>query len=61
MFDDRTSSLKDSRLKARVNIATLANGEIIYVSNQYNVERVTDFISKINNKNWGITIAKLNK
>jgi len=55
-FDARTSGSTDTNLRAKE--IKLANGESIYVSTQIRVEQMSDFIEKINNKPWGITIAR---
>ena len=34
------------------------NGQSLYVSNQYNVERITEFVDKVNKQSWGIHIEK---
>lgn len=37
----------------------LANSQTIYVSNQYNLERIADVIVKVNGTNWNIIISKV--
>ena len=59
MFDDRKQKSRDPRFGKRAGIATLSNGEAIYVSNQYTPERIADLISKVNATNWNITISKV--
>ena len=59
MFDDRKQKSRDPRFDKRAGIATLSNGEAIYVSNQYTPERIADLISKVNATNWNITISKV--
>ena len=50
---------KDIRVHEKAKSVTLPNGDIIYVSNQYNPSRINEFISKVNAANWGITIKKV--
>lgn len=59
MFDERTQNSKDSRINEKAKIAYLANGQTIYVSNQYNPERIADVIAKVNGTNWNIIISKV--
>lgn len=59
MFENRTASSADPGLHSRYKTVTMPNGEILYVSNQYNVERINDFISKVNSQDWNIHIEKI--
>ena len=59
MFDERKQNSKDSRINEKAKIASLANGQTIYVSNQYNPERIADVIAKVNGTNWNIIISKV--
>lgn len=38
---------------------SLPNGEIVFVSNQFGVERINDFIEKVNAQDWGIYIERI--
>ncbi|MDO4800897.1 MAG: hypothetical protein Q4A15_01905 [Prevotellaceae bacterium] len=59
MFDERKQKSKDSRINEKAKSTTLGNGETLYVSNQYNPERIADAISKVNAANWNIIISKI--
>lgn len=59
MFIERKQKSKDSRINEKAKTTTLSNGETLYVSNQYNLERMSDVISKVNAANWNITISKV--
>jgi len=59
MFESRTASSADPGLHSRYKTVTMPNGEILYVSNQYNVERINDFISKVNSQDWDIHIESI--
>ena len=59
MFIERKQKSKDSRINEKAKTTTLSNGETLYVSNQYNPERMSDVISKVNAANWNITISKI--
>ncbi len=43
----------------RGNPIQVHENDVIYVSNQLNVERMNDFISKVNQQDWGIHIEKV--
>lgn len=57
-YEGRVSRSKDSRVREKSKSVTLPNGDIIYVSNQYNTIRIEDLISKVNATDWGIKIEK---
>ena len=59
MFERRTASSTDPGLHSRYKTVSMTTGEILYVSNQYNVERINDFISKVNSQDWDIHIEKI--
>lgn len=54
----RRQSTKDARFDEKSKELVLSNGETIFVSNQFNVDRINDFISKVNAQSWGIHIEK---
>ena len=59
MFTSRTSSSSDPGLSNRFKTIQMPNGNILYVSNQYNVERINDLIEKVNAQPWGIHIESI--
>ncbi|MFV0397677.1 MAG: hypothetical protein ACK5JU_06635, partial [Bacteroidales bacterium] len=59
-YNERTKDSKDLKLNQKSKIIELPNGESIHVSNQFDLERIQDFIDKVNSADWGITIEKLN-
>lgn len=59
MFASRTSSSFDPGLNNRFKTIQMPNGNILYVSNQYNVERINDLIEKVNAQSWGIHIERI--
>lgn len=59
LFEDRAARSKDARVREKAKEVRLLNGEIIFVSNQFNQERMADFISKINVQDWNISITKV--
>ena len=60
VYNIRTSGSTDSRLSEKSKIVTLQNGEQLYVTNQFDLTRINDFIQKVNAQNWGIDIQKFN-
>ena len=59
MFESRTASSSDPGLSNRFKTVQMSNGDILYVSNQYNVERINELISKVNAQPWGIRIESI--
>lgn len=59
MFENRKRSSRDSRIKDKVKEVLVKEGQRLYVSNQYNPERIKEFISKINKSGWDINISKI--
>ena len=59
IFEDRAAKSKDSRVREKAKEVSLPNGETIFVSNQFNPERIADFISKVNTQGWNISITKV--
>jgi len=55
----RASSSKDDLFGDRSVELTLSNGEIIYISKNFTLERILDFIEKINAQNWNIHIETI--
>ena len=55
----RKEKTRDSRFDDKSKKIQLANGQSIFVSNQFNVERITDFITKVNAQDWNIRIEKV--
>lgn len=58
-FERRESEANDVRFRNRAIKVELNNGDFLYVSNQFNLERANDFIQKVNAQDWGITINKI--
>lgn len=59
IFEDRATKSKDSRVREKAKEVSLPNGETIFVSNQFNPERIADLISKVNTQGWNISITKV--
>ena len=59
IFEDRATKSKDSRIREKAKEVSLPNGETIFVSNQFNPERIADLISKVNTQGWNISITKV--
>lgn len=56
---NRKENTRDAHFDEKSKQLQLANGQTIYVSNQFNVERITDFTTKVNAQSWGIRIEKI--
>ena len=58
-FNDKLRESEDSNYARRYDECVLPSGELIYSSNQYDVERITELMNYVNCQDWGITIEKL--
>lgn len=59
MWNKRKEQTKDAKFESKSKVLTLHNGEIIHISNQFNVNRIQDFINCVNAQDWNIRIEKL--
>ena len=55
----RKQQTSDSRFDQKSKMLELPNHEVIYISNQFNVQRIEDFIEKVNAQPWHLTLAKI--
>lgn len=58
-YKERTADSKDQKLADKSKIHTLSDGTTVYVSNQFNPERILDFVNKVNDSDLGIHIEKI--
>lgn len=56
IHNSRIQSSSDARVQEKSKELSIEGRESIYVSNQFNVNRINEFMSKVNATNWGITI-----
>lgn len=59
VHEEKVRKSSDPRIENRTYPITLQNGDILYVSNQFNPYRINDFTEKVNAQNWGINIQKI--
>lgn len=59
IYAERTKYSKDPKLSEKSKILILTNGEKLHVTNQFVTDRINDFINKVNNQDWGITITEM--
>lgn len=59
VHEQRKKEKSDSRFDQRSKMLELPSHEVIYVSNQFNVSRIEDFMEKVNAQPWNLTIAKV--
>lgn len=59
VHEEKVRKSSDPRIENRTYPITLQNGDILYVSNQFNPERINDFMEKVNAQNWGFNIQKI--
>lgn len=58
-YKERTADSKDQKLADKSKIHILTDGTTVYVSNQFNPERIQDFVNKVNESDLGIHIEKI--
>lgn len=56
-FERREQNSKDAKFRDKAKKITI-NNETVYISNQFNPERIKEFIQKVNAKDWGINIKE---
>lgn len=56
-FEERAKTTKDIKFRVKAKRLELPNGEVIYVSNQFNPIRIAELIEKLNNANLGVNIS----
>ena len=59
-FEQRATETNDAKFRTKAKRLDLSNGEIIYVSNQFNPTRIKELINKLENSNLGVHIALIN-
>ena len=57
-FERREQNSKDAKFRDKAKKITI-NNETVYISNQFNPERIKEFIQKVNAQDWGINIEKI--
>lgn len=57
-FERREQNSKDAKFRDKAKKITI-NNETVYISNQFNPERIKEFIQKVNTQDWGINIEKI--
>ena len=56
-FEERAKTTKDVKFRVKAKRLELPNGEVIYVSNQFNPIRIAELIAKLNKANLGVNIS----
>ena len=56
-FEQRAVDSTDTKFRDKVKQLVLANGEIVYVSNQFNPVRINELISKLTTADLGVNIS----
>ena len=56
-FEERAKTTKDIKFRVKAKRLELPNGEVIYVSNQFNPIRIAELIEKLNKANLGVNIS----
>ena len=59
-FERRGQNTKDAKFRDKAKKITI-NNETVYISNQFNPERIKEFIQKVNAQDWGINIKEIDQ
>lgn len=59
-FERREQNSKDAKFRDKAKKITI-NNETVYISNQFNPERIKEFIQKVNAQDWGINIKEIDQ
>ena len=59
-FERRGLNTKDAKFRDKAKKLTI-NDETVYISNQFNPERIKEFIQKVNAQDWGINIKEIDQ
>ena len=57
-YNTRISNSKDKSNRSRANIVKWGNNNVIYISTEWNIDTISEFIQKVNAQDWGINIEK---
>ena len=58
-YNTRISNSKDKTNRSRANIVKWGNNNVIYISTEWNIDTISEFIQKVNAQDWGINIEKI--
>ena len=58
-YNTRISNSKDKKNRSRANIVKWGNNNVIYISTEWNIDTISEFIQKVNTQDWGINIEKI--
>lgn len=58
-YNTRISNSKDKKNPSRANIVKWGNNNVIYISTEWNIDTISEFIQKVNAQDWGINIEKI--
>ena len=58
-YNTRISNSKDKSNRSRANIVKWGNNNVIYISTEWNIDTISEFIQKVNAQDWGINIEKI--
>jgi 5-methylcytosine-specific restriction protein B len=58
-YNTRISNSKDKTSRSRANIVKWGNNNVIYISTEWKIDTISEFIQKVNAQDWGINIEKI--
>ena len=60
-YNTRISNSKDKSNRSRANIVKWGNNNVIYISTEWKIDTISEFIQKVNAQDWGINIEKIDE
>ena len=60
-YNTRISNSKDKSNRSRANIVKWGNNNVIYISTEWNIDTISEFIQKVNAQDWGINIKEIDQ
>lgn len=58
-FDQKKNNSSDTSYGKRYHKVTCNDGKDLYITNQWRIDGITEFIEKVNNQGWSITVEKI--
>ena len=60
-YNTRISNSKDKSNRSRANIVKWGNNNVIYISTEWKIDTISEFIQKVNAQDWGTNIEKIDE
>ena len=58
-YNDRITKSKDKNNRVRARLVKWGNDNMLYMTTEWNINTISEFIEKVNKQNWNIHIQKI--